>query len=180
MRKIIEYCLISADGFVLNDPFPFRDYADDAYLRDRVGVFEACGASLWGRTTYERFAQRWVPGGEGAPPYVARLNAIQKYVFSSKLEATTWSNSTIVRGDVAAGVAKLKEQGGGDLLLLGHGLLGETLLRHRLIDVLDVAIHPVFVGHGKPLFREGQTVGLKLTATKSFSKIVKLSYEPQY
>ena len=54
MRKIIEYCLVSADGIVLNDPFPFRDYDDDAYLRDRLGTFAACDAILWGRTTYER------------------------------------------------------------------------------------------------------------------------------
>jgi hypothetical protein len=58
MRKVIEYCLVSADGIVLNDPFPFRDYDDDAYLRDRLGTFAACDAILWGRTTYERFAKR--------------------------------------------------------------------------------------------------------------------------
>jgi dihydrofolate reductase len=78
------------------------------------------------------------------------------------------------------GVTKLKRQNGGDLLILGHGLLGETLLKHRLLDVLDLGIHPVVVGHGKPFFREGQTVQLKLAATKSFAKIVKLTYETQY
>jgi hypothetical protein len=66
MRKIIEYCLVSADGIVLNDPFPFRDYDDDAYLRDRLGVFAACDAILWGRTTYERFAR--LPRSGGIPP----------------------------------------------------------------------------------------------------------------
>jgi dihydrofolate reductase len=180
MRKIIEYCLVSADGIVLDDPFPFGDYLDEAYLRDRLGLFEACDAMLWGRTTYERFAKRLAPGSEGIPPYAARLNAIRKYVFSSKLEAAEWNNSTIVRGDVAAEVAKLKQQDGGDLLILGHGLLGEALLKQRLLDVLDVAIHPVLVGHGKRFFREGQAVKLKLAATKSFSKIVKVTYEPQY
>jgi dihydrofolate reductase len=117
----------------------------------------------------------------GTHPYATRLNAIRKYVFSSKLKTAEWNNSTIVRGDVAAEVAKLKQQpDGGDLLILGHGLLGETLLRQRLLDVLDLAIHPVLVGHGKPFFREGQAVKLKLAATKSFSKIIKVTYEPQY
>jgi dihydrofolate reductase len=180
MRRIIEYCLVSADGIVLDDPFPFGDYLDDAYLRDRLGLFAACDAMLWGRTTYERFAKRWPPGSEGIRPYAARLNAIRKYVFSSKLETAEWNNSTIVRGDVAAEVTKLKQQDGGDLLILGHGLLGEALLKQRLLDVLDVAIHPVLVGHGKPFFREGQAVKLKRAATKSFSKIVKVTYEPQY
>lgn len=179
MRNIIEYCLISADGFVLDDPFPFRDYHDDAYLREARGLFTACDATLWGRTTYERFAKIY-PGIDGTHPYAARLNAIRKYVFSSKLETAEWNNSTIVRGDVAAEVSKLKQQDGGDLLLLGHGLLGETLLKRRLLDVLELAILPVIVGHGKPFFREGQAVKLKLSATKAFSKIVMLTYEPQY
>ena len=179
MRRIIEYCLVSADGIVLDDPFPFRDYYDDAYLRDRLGIFTACDAMLWGRTTYERFAKIYA-GREATNPYAPRLNAIRKYVFSSKLERAEWSNATIVRGDVAAEVTKLKQQDGGDLLILGHGLLGETLLKQSLLDVLDLDIHPVLLGHGKPLFREGQTAKLKLAATKSFSKIVKVAYEPQY
>ena len=180
MRRLIEYCLVSADGMVLDDPFQFRDYYDDAYLRDRLGLFAACDAMLWGRTTYERLAKRWPPGSEATRPYLERLNAIRKYVFSSKLETAEWNNSTIVRGDVAAEVAKLKQQDGGDLLILGHGLLGETLLKQRLLDVLEIAIYPVLVGHGRPLFREGQAVKLKLTGTKSFTKIVKVSYEPQH
>lgn len=65
-------------------------------------------------------------------------------------------HSTIVRGDVAAEVTKLKQQNGGDLVLLGHGLLGETLLQQRLIELLDLSILPVFVGRGKLFFREGK------------------------
>lgn len=178
MRRIIEYCLVSADGIVLDDPFPFWDYLDNAYLRDRLGLFAACDAMLFGRAAYERFAKR--AGSAATHAYTARLNAIQKYVFSSKLETAEWGNSTIVRGDVAAEVAKLKRQDGGDLLILGHTLFGQTLLKQHLIDVIDLAIHPVLVGYGRPFFREGQAVNLKLTATKSLSKIVKVTYEPQY
>ena len=178
MRRIIEYCLVSADGIVLDDPFPFRDYQDDTYLRDRLGLFEACGAILFGRTTYEIFAKKWF-GRETSNPYAACLSAIRKYVFSSKPETAEWNNSTIVRGDVLAEVTKLKQQDGGDLLVLGHGLLSETLLKHRLVDVMDRDVHAVMLGHGKSLFREGQAVKLKLTATKRYPQIVKLSYEPQ-
>ena len=176
MRKIIEWSYISADG-VFEDPvgMGLLDYMDDAYLRDSRGLFEACDAILFGRSTYEIFAKIW-PG----TPYAAQLNAIRKYVFSSSLESAEWNNSTIVHGDVATEVAKLKQQEGGDLLILGHGLLGETLLQERLIDVLDLSILPVIVGHGKPFFRDGQAVKLKLAATRSFSKTVKLTYEPQY
>ena len=180
MRKIIEWCYVSADG-VFEDPIHMGlgDYMDDAYLRDALGLFEACDAILWGRSTYEIFANIY-SGNGGTHVYSARLNAIRKYVFSSSLETAEWNNSTIVRGDVAAEVTKLKQQHGGDLLLLGHGLLGETLLQQRLIDVLDLGILPVMVGHGEPFFREGQAAKLKLAATKSFSKIVKLTYELQY
>jgi dihydrofolate reductase len=180
MRKIIEWCYISADG-VFEDPIRMglKDYQDDAYLRDGLGLINACDALLWGRSTYEMFANMF-SGRDGAHPYAPRLNAIQKYVFSSSLQAAEWNNSTIIRGDVAAEVTKLKQQDGGNLLLLGHGLLSETLLEQRLIDVVDLSILPVIVGHGKPFFREGQAVKLKLAATKSFSKIVKLTYEPQY
>jgi dihydrofolate reductase len=178
MRKIIEYTLISVDG-VFEDPSSWgaMHFRDEAYMRDGLGLLLACDAMLMGRRTYESFAKVW-PGR--AHPWADRINAIPKYVFSSKLEKAAWQNSTVVRGDVAAEVAKLKQQEGRDLLVFGHGLLGETLLKHRLLDVLDVSIHPLVIGRGKLFFREGENVTLRLVATKSFSKIVKLTYEPQY
>ncbi|MHB8816217.1 MAG: dihydrofolate reductase family protein [Steroidobacteraceae bacterium] len=177
MRKIIQYSLVSAEGIMLVDPFPFGDYLDDASLRDRLGLFAACDAMLLGRTTYEGLADRRYCE---VRPYLSRLGAMRKYVFSSKLQTADWNNSTLVRGDVVAEVTRLKQQDGGDLLILGNGLLGETLLKEHLLDVLDIAIHPVVVGHGRPLFRDGQAVKLKLTAAKVYSKLVKLTYEPQY
>ena len=105
---------------------------------------------------------------------------MQKFGFSSSLGKADWNNSTVVRGDVVAEVTELKQQEGRDLLILGHGLLGETLLRRRLLDVLDLSIHPVVLGRGRLFFREGENAKLRLVATKSFSKIVKLTYEPQY
>ncbi len=80
-----------------------------------------------------------------------------------------------------AEVTRLKQQEGRGLLLYGHGLLAETLLKHRLIDVLDLSIYPLVVGQGKQFFRENEHTPLRLVAAKSFSKgIVKLTYEPQY
>jgi dihydrofolate reductase len=64
---------------------------------------------------------------------------------------------------------------------LGHGLPGETLLKERLLDVLDLSVHPLLFGRGKPYFREGQNTTLRLIAAKAFSNgIVKLTYEPRY
>jgi dihydrofolate reductase len=179
MRKIIEYTLVSVDGvFAGTDILGFFEYRDDAYMRDGLGQLLACDAMLMGRTTYEGFAKIW-PGR--THPWADRLNAIQKYVFSSKLEKAEWNNSTIVRGNVVAEVSRLKQQEGGNLLIYGHGLLAETLLKHHLLDVLDLSIHPLVIGQGKQFFREGENARLKLVTTKSFSKgIVKLTYEPQY
>lgn len=179
MRKIIEYTLVSVDGvFAGADISGFFEYRDDAYLRDGLGQLLACDAMLMGRNTYEGFAKLW-PGR--THPWAERINAIRKYVFSSKLEQAEWNNTTIVRGEVVTEVTRLKQQEGGDLLIYGHGLLGETLLKHHVLDVLDLSIHPLVVGHGKQFFREGENAKLRLVAAKSFSKgIVKLTYEPQY
>lgn len=179
MRNIIEYTLVSVDGVFTGAAIAgFFEYRDDAYLRDGLGQLLACDAMLMGRNTYENFAKTW-PGR--THPWADRINAIPKYVFSSKLEKAEWNNSTIVRGDVVAEVTKLKQQEGRDLLIYGHGLLGETLLKHHLLDVLDLSIHPLVVGQGKQFFREGENATLRLVAAKSFSKgIVKLTYEPRY
>jgi len=104
---------------------------------------------------------------------------MRKYVFSSTLEGAGWDNPTIVRGNVAAEVTKLKQQEGRDLLIWGHGLLAQTMLKQHLLDVLDISIYPVLAGRGKMFFREGQDAGLRLVTAKTFSKgIVKLTYAP--
>lgn len=178
MRKLIEYTLVSADG-VIGDAqnWGLRNFQDDAYLRDGLGQLLACDAMLMGRGAYEFFAKVYPSRTD---PWGVRVNAMQKYVFSSTLEKTAWDNSAIVRGDVVAEVRKLKQQEERDLLIWGHTLLAETLLKHDLVDVLDMSIYPVLAGRGKMFFREGQNLNLGLVTTKSFSKgIVKLTYEPK-
>jgi dihydrofolate reductase len=175
MRKIIEYTLVAADGVFTGPAIQqFLGYRDEAYFRDGLGQLLACDAMLMGRTTYESFAEIW-PGR--AHPWAERLNGMKKYVFSSTLDSADWNNSVIVRGDAGTEVKKLKQEDGGDLLVYGHGLLAETLLRQQL---LDISIHPLVAGSGKLFFRPGQTVGMKLATVKVFSQIVKLTYEPQY
>jgi dihydrofolate reductase len=180
MRKVIEHVLVSLDGVVGGtDISGFFGYTDDAYMRDRLGQLLACDAMLMGRNTYEEFAEFWPRLAH--QPLADRVNALPKYVFSSTLEHADWANTTIVRGDVAAEVSTLKQQDGGDLLIYGHGLLGETLLKAHLLDALDLSIHPLVLGQGNQFFRAGQDATLKLVAAKSFSKgIVKLTYEPQH
>src|ERR1700751_1853659 len=130
-----------------------------------------------GRTTFEEFAKIW-PGS--SHPWADRINSITKYVFSSTLREADWANSVIVGGDVATEVSKLKERDGGNLLIYGHGLLAQTLLKWQLLDVLDLSIPPVMVGAGGLFFDEDTRAAMQLVPAKTFSKIVKLTYEPQY
>ena len=180
MSNIIEYTLVSLDGVFAGGAAisGFAQYRDEAYIRDGLGQALSCGALLMGRTTYEDFAKIWP---RRTDPWADRINAMPKYVFSSTLEKAEWNNSTILRGDVIAEVTRLKQQEGQDLLIYGHGLLGETLLKHHLLDVLDLSIYPLILGQGEQFFRQGANTTLRLVTAKSFAKgMVKLTYEPQH
>ncbi len=176
MRTILESTLVSLDGIYAGSAISkFAAYRDDeAYMRDGLDEALSCDALLMGRTTYEDFIRIWP---RRTDPWAERINAMPKYVFSSTLEKADWNNATIVRGDVVAEVTKLKQQAGRDLLIYGHGLLGDTLLKHHLLDALSLLIFPLVLGQGKQVFQQDETATLKLVATKSFSKgIVKLTY----
>jgi dihydrofolate reductase len=176
MRNIIESTLVSIDGVIGEPHLWAREYFGDEAREDALKQLLASDAMLMGKRTYEIFAKLW-PAQNG--PYAERINRMRKYVFSSTLASADWSNTTIVRGDVAAEVRKLKEQEGQDLVMYGHGPLGQALLEHRLLDELRFAIHPVFVGRGTPLLRDGETTPLQLVRTKTFGNgVVVLSYRP--
>ena len=180
MRKLIEYTLVSADG-IWSQPYALDvgRNQDDAYMRDGLGQLEACEAMLMGRNTYEMFAKIYADRSM-AHPWAKRMHEIKKYVFSSQLQRVDWHHSELVRSDPTQAVAKLKQEDGGDLLTYGHGILTQTLLAHGLIDVIDVSVYPVLLGEGKPLGINNEHVPLKLVGTRTFSRIVKLTYEPQY
>jgi dihydrofolate reductase len=176
VRKVIESTLVSLDG-VIGDPQVwaepyFNDQAGERALKQLL-VSEAM---LMGRRTYELFAAMW-PASTGA--YADRMNGIRKYVFSSTLQTAAWSNSTIIDRDVPAAVGELKRQDGQDLVMYGHGPLGQTLLEHRLLDELRLWVHPLLVGRGATLFREGANAALELVATEALGTgVVILTYRP--
>ena len=106
------------------------------------------------------------------------MNSIRKYVFSATLDEAGWNNSVILRGDAVAEVTRLKQQDGADLAIFGHGRLAQALLEHGLTDELNLAVHPVMVGSGQVLFREGQKHGLTFTRAKTFGTgVVVLTYQ---
>ncbi|PZR99670.1 MAG: deaminase [Candidatus Nephthysia bennettiae] len=137
------------------------------------------GALLLGRRTYEDFAGFWPKQGDN--PFTAALNSAQKYVASRTLEKPlSWSNSTLLEGDAAEAVAKLKEEPGQDLVVLGSGELIQSLMRRDLVDRYVLMIHPLVLGAGRRLFSDGASfTALRLVDTKaSTTGVVIATYQP--
>jgi dihydrofolate reductase len=111
----------------------------------------ASAALLLGRVTYEGFAKAW-PSREGE--FADKFNTMPKYVVSSTLENPEWNNSTVLKGDVAEEVAKLKQKQEGDIVVHGSAQLVQKLLEHDLVDELRLMVFPVVLGSGKRLFGE--------------------------
>ena len=175
MRRIIESTLMSLDGVVGNPGWamPYRDAEVQADALARLGDTDTL---LLGRGVYETFALTWP---NQSNPFADRLNSMTKLVFSDTLEKADWNNTTIVRGDAAAEIEKLKQGDGPDIALFGHGRFARALLRAGLIDELRISVHPVLAGGGALLLSEGEKLGLKLVDTTVLGTgVVVLSYQP--
>jgi dihydrofolate reductase len=135
---------------------------------DAVGKgLAAAGGFLLGRKTYEIFAAFW-PNQPADDPFAATLNNLPKYVASTTLqEPLTWSNSTLIKGDVADQVSELKQHPGNDLVVIGSGVLAQMLMRHDLVDEYQLMVHPVVLGAGKRLFDGNVKIPLQLVDTKT-------------
>lgn len=187
MGKIIVSTNSSFDGVVQDpdgkDGFALGGWFDLAVGEDRAqwaGYFaqEAldAGALLLGRTSEEWFASRWL-GRDGE--WADKLNGMPKYVVSGTLEHAAWSNATVIGGDLAAEVAKIKNETAGDILVYGSFQLGHALFEQGLVDEIRVMLMPVVVGGGVRLF--GTTGGMKplrlIRNTTVGKGIVSLAYE---
>jgi dihydrofolate reductase len=188
MRKVVASIFVTVDG-VVEDPggaegfelggwsFKYGGRSDDD-LQHAGDLLRGSDALLLGRKTYEGFSQAW-PSMSGGGWYADRMNSIPKHVVSSTLDRAEWNNSTIINGDLAKEVTKLKEQPGQDILTFGSAELVNGLLRHGLIDEIRLLIHPVVLGRGKRLFAEGPPVALEATDAKVFgSGIVLMIFKP--
>lgn len=124
-------------------------------------------ALLLGRRTYEDVLRSWNSRAENA--FAAPLNDAQKYVVSSNSSTPlAWPNSTLVTGDIPAQVANLKEQPGGNLVIMGSGALIHSLLPHGLVDEFMLPIHPIVLGSGLRLFPDnGTRMRLRLTTSET-------------
>lgn len=152
-----------------------NEYFREQAQADALDQLRKSDAMLMGRHTYEMFA---ATSPDETSNYAQAMNNIRKYVFSSTLQKAEWKNSVIIRGDVVDAVARLKE-GDQDLIMYGHGPLGQALLRHPLLDELRLWLHPLLLGSGKPLFQEGEQARLELVGTRTLETgVVVLIYHP--
>jgi dihydrofolate reductase len=177
MRKIVAGLFVSVDG-VLEAPDIWTGPYFSPEVGQTVGSLIAGGDTLLlGRVTYQGFAAAF--GGQSGG-MADTMNSVPKVVVSTTLSTAGWQNSTLISGNVAAEITKLKQQPGQNINVSGSGSLVSWLLRQGLLDQLDLLVFPVIVGHGKRLFGgEGNHVGLTLAASEAFSSgVVHLTYHP--
>jgi len=111
-------------------------------------------ALLFGRRTYLDFYSVWPNRTDN--PFTDILNRMHKYVASTTLEAPLpWENSTLLSGDAMSAVKKLKDESAQDLVVLGCGELVQSLMYNGLVDEYTLSIHPLVLGEGRRLFRDG-------------------------
>ena len=167
MRRLMVLENVTLDG-VMQAPggkeedtrggFPYGGWSapyNDAVKMQIMGEGMSRGADLlFGRWTYEKFYTVW--HGRTDNPFTPVLERSQKYVASrTQRGPLPWANSTLLEGDAADAVARLKEQDGLDLLIMGSGVLADSLMKRGLVDEFQLLIHPLVLGTGRRLFNDG-------------------------
>jgi dihydrofolate reductase len=186
MAKLIVTEFVTLDG-VMEAPGGEPTHPHTGWVFDYIGpeqeqykLDETLEAEslLVGRVTYEGFSAAW-PQYEG--DFADKMNSMPKYVVSSKLsEPLAWNNSTLVKGDVADEVAKLKQRDRGPILVAGSATLVHSLIENDLVDELRLMVFPVAIGGGKRVFPDSrQKKGFQLADTQTFPSGVSVStYHP--
>jgi dihydrofolate reductase len=185
MGKIVVTEFVSLDG-VMEDPGGAEDFKHGGWSfeinrgeeGDKFKLDEAMEADalLLGRVTFEGFAEAW-PSRDGE--FADKFNGMPKYVVSSTLADPDWNNSTVLDGDLAEAISKLKQDHDGDVVVHGSARLAQALLDRDLVDELRLMVFPVVLGSGKRLFGEtADKKPLKLVGSKTVGDgVAILTYE---
>jgi dihydrofolate reductase len=168
MRQLVVGAFTTLDGVMQAPGGPDEDrdngfqhggwlvpYFDEKLVQIMTEWTTRAGAFLLGRKTYEIFAGSWPRSTDPADEIAVALNTRPKFVASGTLDTVSWNNSTLLKGDIAQEVAKLKAVEGGEIQVHGSSNLIQTLLRHDLVDALRIWQFPVVLGTGKRLFGDG-------------------------
>jgi len=190
MGKIVATEFISLDG-VIEDPGGSEDFVHGGWTFEiergeegdkfKLGELEEAEAQLFGRVTYEGFAEAW-PQREGDPDmggFAKMINTMPKYVYSTTLGSADWQNTTVLSGDFATDIAKVKDDVDGVILVAGSAALVQGLIATDLLDELRLMVFPVTLGGGKRLFADdGRKVPLTLTDARTIGAGIQLlTYE---
>jgi dihydrofolate reductase len=169
MSRVVLQMGVTLDGYVagLGGEGDWGLPAEHPDVRAwKVASLRQVGTHIMGRVTYEQMAEHW-PKASGE--YAAFMNTLPKVVFSKTLPAAGWSGSRIARGDLAAEIADLKSESGGEIMAHGGAAFVQALSKLGLIDEYRLVILPVALGNGLPLFKDlAKPLRLDLEETKSF------------
>lgn len=155
MGTIAVHEFITLDG-VIDKPSWTFDYSFDPKMGDAIAaVMGASKAILLGRRTYELFAPTWSTRTAADDPGAPFMNDTPKYIVSSTLGSTDWSNSTVLGPYSADAIRGLKERVDGGIYVSGSGTLVRAMLADRLVDELHLFMFPLALGAGQRLFAEG-------------------------
>jgi dihydrofolate reductase len=158
-----------------------QPYFDDIFANAVISGMAEAGGFVLGRKTWEIFAAYWPTAPAEEQAFAEPLNTLPKYVASRTLsEPLVWNNSTLIPGDVAEGVRQLKLQPGKDLHVIGSGVLVQALIGNDLVDEYRLMIHPIVLGTGARLFRDGNArrpLAL-VESTASSSGVLIATYRP--
>jgi dihydrofolate reductase len=186
MGKIVVTEFVSLDG-VMEAPGGGEDFKHGGWTfeierGDEGNQFKLdetmnTEALLLGRRTYEGFAEAW-PQREGE--FADKFNNMPKYVVSSTLKDPDWTNTTVIDGDLAESVGKLRDELDGEIVVHGSAQLVQGLIDNDLVDELRLMVFPVVLGSGKRLFGEtSDKHSLKLTSSQFVGDgVAILTYEP--
>ena len=169
MRKVTSGLFISLDGVTeAPDQWQF-DHFDEGMMAALGAHIAAEDTILLGSVTYAEWAPYWPTATD--EPYASHINTTPKYIVSTTLDKVAWGqwdNVTLLKGNLAAEIAKLKQQPGKNIGVSGSPTLVQSLLQADLIDELTLMIHPVIAGHGKRLFKDGSALKrMKLVESKT-------------
>jgi dihydrofolate reductase len=153
MRKVVAGLFMTLDG-VVESPGTWQEHFDEEMGEAMMEQLTSQDAVLLGRVTYQEWASYWPTATD--EPFASFINSTPKYVFSTTLESVAaWKNSTLMKGDLAQEIAKLKQLPGKNIGTAGSPTLVYSLLEQGLLDELILLVHPVVAGHGKRLFQDG-------------------------
>lgn len=186
MRNLIVFNMVSLDGYFVDakgDMSWAKNPAPDPEYQGFVeGNAQGGGVLLFGRVTYDLMASYWpTPLALQNDPVVARrMNDLPKVVFSRRMAKVSWTNTTLVRGDLAAAVRKMKQESGPGMAILGSGSIVSQLAQEGLVDEYQIVVVPVVLGAGRTLFEGGtKRLALKLIESRGFANgNVLLRYQP--